>query len=230
MGKSIKKENKGILYAGFQLDDYFRGFEDEAKQDEKFCEDLLKIIDSYSQELIPFKSDLIKITYEAKKYYQVCLELDSNLKKITNPYKKELNEIESFMLQYFNKNFQMEEIVLKSNLGSVKIKHEFIIERLITVILELLNESPKSAKENFAELKSLQSIIKSKSIESMIRKSFASQLLDYIVETKIFPIEDGKRASNTIYNLIGDLLSLAGFIDKDKLESNLNDYVASLLR
>ena len=64
----------------------------------------------------------------------------------------------------------------------------------------------------------------------MIRKSFASQLLDYIVETKIFPIEDGKRASNTIYNLIGDLLSLAGFIDKDKLESNLNDYVASLLR
>lgn len=196
--------------------------------DQDFCSNLLTILRKYSDDLaFNYYNDVLHILYGFKIDYNKAIKSDEQIKNFTIPYIKEIEKIRKFKNQLLGGNFVMYEIVFKGSKDTLKVKQKGIIDM---VMLELIKFSDKFPADSYTKFAAAKKNLNAESQTSAYRKSTALTLFAFIVKIELFPIDEGSKGSNTIYSLIGELMELAGMIDRDKITSNLPDYVVSLLR
>lgn len=196
--------------------------------DEDFCSELLQILRKYSDDLaFNYYNDFLHIVYDYKIQYSKAIKSDEQIKNFTIPMLKELEKIRAFTNQFLDGNLEMYEIVVKGNKETLKLKQKGIIDMVMLELINILNKFPADSNTKFTAAKKN---LKAESLTSAYKKSAALRLLTVIVMIELFPIDEGSKGSNIIYSLIGELMELAGMIDRDKITSNLPDYVVSLLR
>jgi hypothetical protein len=170
---------KKLLHYGFNIEDYITdNIVNEAKENDiNFCNELYNTINKYSSSLTQYADELIRITYTAKKYIRVCKEVDDNYISITKPYHKDLANLEEFFLLFEGNDFSIQEIVLKSQNGVVKLKSSILVESISTLLLNILNDSQDITRRKSPQIKILSSRMKARNTVNFMRKVYATELL-----------------------------------------------------